>query len=416
MREMPDKDIFRILLAAALAGLIVWLVPIRWGMAQSFAATLPLMVLCGGWLARHSEQLGSTVLALMLCIPAVGTQMWGFTILETEAHYVPAYLTDEWLLMMCVDLLQPVAPLLMSAAAGLVVLGGRGSLSGAGILAAGGLSIVLSTIGLEHILSLLQRGAYAQAARLAQAAPALALLPLAFLPACRGRGGLLRLAVVLCVTSLSISPIGRVLPQPPSIAPDRPVGTPGLVMDLVPVDPGVGDFAAALDATGLSPLSHAFWCQAESVWDQDIRIIVSLSMADDDDLTALTDALPLLIERGVNHIAIQGRSEQLPGRLGARLSHPAAQFILDPPPPEAGHAIATADAIRWVRPARDGLCFIEPRPEMTIGDLFRHIQMLQSPGGPCTKRLGFSLHSAPPRDDGWRPPGRCPAVEFNQQE
>ncbi|MDG1478291.1 MAG: hypothetical protein P8R54_01805 [Myxococcota bacterium] len=413
---MPLRDLFRILLAAALSGLIVWLAPIRWGMAQSFATTLPMMVLCGGWLARRSERLGPTVLALTLCVPAVATRMWGHAILEMEAHYVQSYLTDERLLLMCIDLLQPLAPLLLSAAAGLVVLGGRGSLSGAGILAAGGLSIVLSAIGLEHVLSSLQNGSYAQATRLAQVAPALALLPLAFLPACRGPGGLIRLAVVLCVASLSISPLGRVLPAPPSVAPDSPIGVPGLVVDLVPIAPGVGDFAAALEATGLSPHAQESWCQAESKWDSNIRITVSLAMSDDDDLTVLTDALPALIAHGVNHLAIQGRAEPLPGRLGARLSGPAAQLILEPPPPGAGHAIATADGIRWIRPAQDGQCFIEPRPEMTIGDLFRHIQMLQSPGGPCTKQLGLSLHSSPPRDDGWRPPRRCSAVEFNQQE
>ncbi len=416
MGEMPARDTSRILLAAVLSGLMVWLAPLRWGMAQSFAATLPLMVLCGGWLTKQAAALGPAVLALVLCVPAAGTRMWGRTILEMEAGYVPPYLTDERLLLMSIDLLQPVAPLLLGAAAGLAVLGGHRALSGAGILAAGGLSIVLSTIGLEHAVSSLLSGAYPQAARMTQLAPAVALLPLAFLPTCRGPGGRVRLAVILCVTSLSFSPISGVLPNPPSVAPDSPVGTPGPGVDLVPIDPGAGDLASMLEATGLSPIAHASWCQAASQWDSNIRITVSLAMSEDDDLAALTDALPSLIAHGVNHIAIQGRAEPLPGRLGARLGRPAAQLILEPPPPGVGHAIATAETLRWTRPARDGECFIEPRPEMTIGDLFRHIQMLQSPGGPCATRLGLSLHSSPPQDSGWRPPGRCAAVEFNQQE
>ncbi len=416
MAGMPSSAPLRLLLAAALAGLIVWLAPIRWGMAQSFATTLPLMVLCGGWLSRRSEELGPTVLALMLCIPAVGVRMWGSTILEMEAHYVPAHLTDERLLLMCIKLLKPVAPLLLGAAAGLALLGGRGARLGAGVLATGGLSIVLSTVGLEHALSSLQSGAYARASRTAQLVPALALLPLAFLPTCRGPGRLVRLAVILCVASLSISPVSRLLPPPPPASPDSPLGAPGLAVDLVPIDPGDGDFAAALNDAGLSPLQSDFWCQPESLWERDIRLTVSLSMPADDDLSALTEALPALITRGVNHIAIQGRAEPLPGRLGARLSRPAAQLILDPPPPGVGHAVVTADGLRWSRPARDGQCFIEPRPGVTIGELFAHIQTLQSPGGPCARRLGLSLHSSPPRDDGWRPPGRCPAVEFNQQE
>jgi hypothetical protein len=414
---VPASSPLRLPLAAALAGLLIWLAPVRWGMAQSFATTLPLMVLCGGWLARRSASLGPTALGLMLCIPAVGARMWGSTIMEMEVNYVPAHLTDERLLLMCIELLQPAGPLLLAAAGGLLVLGGDGARRAAGILASGAVSILLSTTSLEHALAALGQGDYRLAARIVQLVPALAALPLAFLPTCRGSGGLLRLAVVLCVASVSISPIGRILPPPPPITADSPTGTPGLTIDLVAIDPRAPDFLTALTDAGLSPLRGAFWCQPGSTWERDIRLTVSLAMSADDDISVLAAAIPPLISRGVDHIAIQGQSAPLPGRLGARLSRPAAQLILDPPPPDAGIARVTAEGLDWIRPAARGQCLIETRPGMTIGELFGHIQALTAPAyGPCAARLGLSLHTTPARDDGWHPPGDCPAVELEQQE
>ncbi|MFT5686503.1 MAG: hypothetical protein ACI8RZ_007459, partial [Myxococcota bacterium] len=341
---MLNRNTLRLVLAAALASLIVGLAPVRWGMAESFATTLPLMLLCGGWLARRSETLGPTVLALMLCIPAVGARVWGSTLLEFEAHYVPTHVTDVGLLRMCIELLKPTTPLLLGAAAGLATLGGRGALLGAGILGVGGLSAGLSTVVQQHAFTALLSGDYPLAARITQLVPALALLPLVFLPTCRGDGRLLRLATILCVASITISPIRRVLPPPPPAAPDSPLGVPGLTVDLIPIDPRA-DYIEALTQADLLPIRTDFWCAPSSRWSEDIRLTVSLSLSADDDITVLLHALPPLIARGVKHIAIQGHAAPLPGPMGTRLGRPAAQFILDPPPPDAGHAQVTPDGI-----------------------------------------------------------------------
>ena len=260
-------------------------------------------------------------------------------------------------------------------------------------------------------------------ARLTQLISLWALLPALFLPTLlrstlATRDRLLYAALILCVASITISPINRLLPPPPPATPGLPVAQPGLPVDLIALDPRVADFATVLTDAGFYSVEATFWCEIDSRWSKGIRGIASLALPADADISRLREALPELMDRGIQQIALQGTATVLPGRLGARLAAPGVRIVLDPPPPEAGHVRLTANGLQWVRPASaDKQCFIETRPGLTIGELVTHIQTLSRPGsGVCSGRLGLSLHNEPARSDGWHPPAPCPAVEFKQQE
>ena len=407
----------RLCLAALLAGGLLALAPIQWGMASSFAKTLPIIVLCGGWLARQTPRLGPTALALLLCIPIVGTRMWEVSLVEFDALYIPSYWTDARLLELCAAALRPLVPLCLASALALAVIGGPGTRMLAGVFCLGAASTAGSTLTLQTSLQALQSGDYERAARLVQLTPAWALLPLLLLPAIRGQSGLLRLAVILCVASTTISPIQRVLPPQQPTTASSPQGRPGLPTDLVPLDPRHPDFFEHLTQAGVLPSTSDFWCAQTAHWDRVIRLTVNLTLSADDDVSAVTDVLPELLQRGVQQLALQGRTDPLPGRLGARLSHPAPLVLLDPPPADAGHARLTEQGLEWIRPATNRQCFIETTPGLSIQTLYTHLQALQDPRtGQCTASVGLSLHTFPARADGWRPPGDCPAVESKAQE
>ena len=406
-RRLPRR--LRPLLASLVAAGVLVLYPTRWGLSMSFAVALPVTALLGGWLTQRTRHRAApAAVALLLCGPAIGAQQMGLSFLEVDAAYLPPHLFDVRVLALCAQLLDPLPALLLAASLSSALVGARG---GALALLLGGAATLGCDLTLEATLQAVQAGQHREAAWLSNAAPAWSLLPLLSLLAMRRTlAGLLLLVTALCTASLARSPLGPLLPPPPPLPAGLPQDAPGLPVAGVPLSPDDPRFPAQLQALGYWPQRELWWCDKAPgpQWASQPRNTVTLALPADAPIDALVAAMPQLVRRGVERVALQGQAPPLPGPLGARLSQPTARFILAPPP-AAPLVIATADGPRWLgAPPDGGPCVLQTYPEMTIGALYAIGRALgDSATGSCPDAVSLSLHSQPPGPTGWRPPLPC---------
>jgi hypothetical protein len=406
-----------IALAAVVPAAFLYFWPTGWDHLWSYAASLPVIVLCASSIVRlRSSPLALSAAALSFSIPAVGYGMTKQLIAIMDMQYLDLHRGAEHALAVMSVAAEGVGPLLIAGGLAGLLLGARRI---GGMLALGGGLSVLAHRLIYIGLGRLQSGDFQEAATFVFVAEELRFLPLlCCIYLMRGCdqlkkwllavAGLLGMWLVAPPVWLQMGQLDQGLPHPKG-----PVGTLGQGIAMPSADPSAADFSTQLDAQKTHRIYGEWWCNAQPspTWKTDLRAASGLAMAESAEIAELRPQLPEIFRRGIYLLAFVGSAkETVPPPLGLQLEYPAARFLLEPPPPTASFAVLRSGVPEWLddwpREASTDACAWWAPWETTFGDLF-HLGQTWSNEGRCAGGIFLLFGEPTPTPRVWHSPVSC---------
>ena len=402
----PCPNPKRIVLAMLVSALVVSLVSLTAQESIAYALGTPILVGSGGMLWRQlatsprAAHWLDTAVALLVLGPALAAREQAIVLAEWQLTVHAPHQMLDGVLAYCARATADTAPLLLSAAAGYLVLGGRAASPGLGVLLAAAAAAAGGSGALFAAREAAAAAEYSQVISLVRGVPwtGFLVLPGALLGVLfegrRGRWSLARatwfLLAVGAGAMAGTTPLRDLMAhvEVPSTDVAVPTGELGPTTALAAVggDPGELDAVFRQREQYFDPVQAWTCVTGPRGWAKTLRRSAAIALSGGAPVSELDEAADRFVIWTAHRLALVGRAEPMPGGpLAPLLGWPAVPLLLDPPPRDATAVFVGRQGVRVLgRPTPAGRgCALVPDDDATIDHVWQAGRSLLAPAGPC---------------------------------
>lgn len=396
----------RIVLAMLVSALVLSLVSLTARESIAYALGTPILVGSAGLLWRQlasSPRTASwldTAVALLVLGPALAAREQAIVLARWQLTVHAPHQMLDGVLAYCARATADTAPLLLAAAAGYLVLGGRAASPGLGVL----LAAAAAAAGASGALFAAQEAAagaeYRQVISLVRGVPWTGFLVLpgalfgVLFEGGRRRWSLARatwfLLAVGAGAMAGTTPLRELMARVEVPTTDVPVPTgelgPTTALAAVGGNPEALDVVFRQRAQHFTRVPTWSCVTGPKGWAKTLRRSAAIALSGGAPVSELDTAADRFVVWTAHRLALVGRADPMPrGLLAPLLAWPAVPLLLDPPPRDATAVAVGRQGVRVIArstPVGRG-CALVPDDDASIDHVWQAGRSLLAPAGPC---------------------------------